>query len=374
MEEVLNGRHCLICGKSHISPSHALRHVVFTHKIIEPLIPAENHVMKKRIRVKNVNCGLCDHVTSSRSYLYEHYACRHFREAIADKFDLSNGCPLCDKPLKDPTRVRLLSHLGVAHRVVEQFLEPKHHLPQSKICKSAESNNSVDHSSGGDYGKDASQKSDHSSAIKISNMDSAPATIRDFDEPETQSNPEVKVMSTKTKKKLKCKDCSFSTSWRCNIIRHCKKYNHHYLGRPYLGKPNENKAKSNVLKIKVFSCKDCSFTSKQRYNLKVHCNKNNHRYSLTSMAKTRRVHETLAENDQTFDKAIIASKGVDKTALNAEDSKTTLTCYLCQRRFSSTTHSFARASLYFHYGLSHFRVSISSKARERERERERERC
>ena len=158
---------CPICDKS-LSASTALKHIAVHHSYVETFLPPEHHVKKlkrgrpsfdktispeanenelekkssaKKIkkeqkssenspRVKNISCSLCDHKTSSRSYLYEHYACRHFDKQITDKYEFSNGCPFCDRPLKGMNRMRWISHLGVVHSVVDEFLDVKDRLPR----------------------------------------------------------------------------------------------------------------------------------------------------------------------------------------------------------------------------------------------------
>ena len=85
-------------------------------------------------------CSQCNSSFSKRTYLYSHYAAKHFGDQIKQNYgkwqNKDQVCPLCEKQLRFGDSWKWLKHLGVVHNIVEEFLDEKHHIPKNKQQKS----------------------------------------------------------------------------------------------------------------------------------------------------------------------------------------------------------------------------------------------
>ena len=89
---------------------------------------------------KRYMCSQCNSSFSKRTYLYSHYAAKHFGDQIKQNYgkwqNKDQVCPLCEKQLRFGDSWKWLKHLGVVHNIVEEFLDEKHHIPKNKQQKS----------------------------------------------------------------------------------------------------------------------------------------------------------------------------------------------------------------------------------------------
>ena len=135
----LNGStSCMFCDKqfsSEVSLDCIVKHIGITHSVLEKFLSPEYHIKTKEkpkngrfVKPKDFVCNECDYETETKPHLYRHYACRHYSLQIEEMYGDCDICPFCSKQLSVNRWIRL-SHLGVAHNVVEQFIDGKSHIP-----------------------------------------------------------------------------------------------------------------------------------------------------------------------------------------------------------------------------------------------------
>jgi hypothetical protein len=73
-------------------------------------------------------CSRCTKINKSRFRLYYHYAECHFKDELLAMYARNNRCPLCN--IKVSSVSNILSHMGVGHDLVENFLEKMFHVPR----------------------------------------------------------------------------------------------------------------------------------------------------------------------------------------------------------------------------------------------------
>jgi len=85
-------------------------------------------------------CCKCGKEEKTRTYLYVHYSCAHFRKQIYKKCGNVNRCPEISCGGREfPSETATVTHCGATHDFAEFFLKPKHRLPKAmRIRKSWE--------------------------------------------------------------------------------------------------------------------------------------------------------------------------------------------------------------------------------------------
>jgi hypothetical protein len=93
---------------------------------------------KAHITASIFPCSRCDSVEKTARALYCHYASRHFNKQISKRLggQKSGQCPQCSSYFKSCSSFR--SHQGIAHGLVEAYLEPQYHLELPEYVKKKE--------------------------------------------------------------------------------------------------------------------------------------------------------------------------------------------------------------------------------------------
>jgi hypothetical protein len=82
---------------------------------------------------RDFRCSRCPDAFLSRSHLYGHYASVHFKQELTSKYQVGDLCPFCGKLLKTETFV--LSHMGVAHDLVDGYLDEEFRIARCKVVE-----------------------------------------------------------------------------------------------------------------------------------------------------------------------------------------------------------------------------------------------
>ena len=138
---------CHICGLSQSTRYKMIQHLGATHDLVEQFLPKQYHIPqskshhKKGLPFNPLQCSKCEFVAKTASMLYQHYALKHFKNSIIKKFGILENCSICD--LKFSSKWHQVIHLGTKHRIVENYLKKKYHLPL--YYKGKKDNNSKMH-------------------------------------------------------------------------------------------------------------------------------------------------------------------------------------------------------------------------------------
>jgi hypothetical protein len=82
---------------------------------------------------RDFRCSRCPDAFLNRSHLYGHYAGVHFKQKLTSKYQVGDLCPFCGKLLKNETFV--LSHMGVAHDLVDEYLDAEFRIARCKVAE-----------------------------------------------------------------------------------------------------------------------------------------------------------------------------------------------------------------------------------------------
>ena len=138
---------CQICGLSQSTRYKMIQHLGATHDLVEQFLPKQYHIHqskshhKKGLPFNPLQCSKCEFVAKTASMLYQHYALKHFKNSIIKKFGILENCSICD--LKFSSKGHQVIHFGTKHRIIENYLKKKYHLPL--YYKGKKDNNSKMH-------------------------------------------------------------------------------------------------------------------------------------------------------------------------------------------------------------------------------------
>jgi hypothetical protein len=170
-------KRCPLCNKKLKDEFALVSHMGVTHEIVEDYLDPEARVPKgKRVEkkeshlphltTKRISCSQCSETFDSRYYIYYHYASVHFRQEICRRYQKGQKCPLCHKRLRDEPGI--LSHMGVTHDIVEDYLDKEFHIARSKKIEkkgplNSEITNAASSSDKHDVGSETARKRDETS-------------------------------------------------------------------------------------------------------------------------------------------------------------------------------------------------------------------
>ena len=155
---------CPYCHRKFEDSQDVISHVGISHNKVEEFL--QKHITNEHSLGTNppseslveLTCGLCTNkkMFSRRSDLYEHYSCTHFRAQLRPFIDVATDkCPLCKLVHKQSSEYKKIRHIGVVHRMVENFLPQSLHIPKNlsplEVAQSVgrKSSERTDHQRGG---------------------------------------------------------------------------------------------------------------------------------------------------------------------------------------------------------------------------------
>jgi len=141
---------CILCGREVGNRLRSLLNMEQEHKVgISNVLELEELPIMKEGEVppqqqqtppnssssRRYICSKCPNnewSNEKRSDLYLHYAWNHYQKEICDQYGKLKECPLCPDGYSLPNKRSIVYHFGVAHNMVDLFLEPEHRIKAQK--------------------------------------------------------------------------------------------------------------------------------------------------------------------------------------------------------------------------------------------------
>ena len=135
---MLSKLQCPKCKKKDFQNKNSLlSHFGTMHKIVDAFIKKAKKLQSKPF----INCFKCDFQAKTRMKLDIHYSLKHFRDQIDEVINGSRCCPICETEFPKK-KTDLITHVGLVHDIVDQFLPKEHQLV--KFAKSLKIDSSFD--------------------------------------------------------------------------------------------------------------------------------------------------------------------------------------------------------------------------------------